>query len=243
MLDPADPVGTVFAGNVVALSIQPPRSPPERVAAVRALAGLGLEQDRHVSNGSPRQVLIASSKAYAALKLTPMALRENVLVDFDVGGIRSGDLLRIGAVVELVAMFACEPCCRLEVHAAGLSTRIGDERGVLARVVRTGVMRCGDVVRLAPAVHTAWSNDWRERVVRVLSLVPPDRWVTFSQLAELAGVAPGYCRAFPRLLSSLPDYLKERAGSAGGSAARGAPWNGEGLHDRLLVRDGSSAWH
>lgn len=243
MGSPADPTGAVLAGHVVALSLHPPRSAPEQVATVQALAGCGLAKDRHASNASPRQVLIASSNAYAAQKLPPMTLRENVLVDFNVAGIRSGDLLRIGVEVELVAMFTCEPCGRLEAHGAGLSTRIGDERGVLARVVRAGEMRCGDAVRLAPAVHTAWSNDWRERVARVLSLVPPDRWVTFSQLAELAGVAPGYCRAFPRLLSSLPDSLEKRARPAGSHKASGAPWNGEGLHDRFLVHDGSSVWN
>lgn len=195
-----------------------------------------------MSNTSPRQVLIASSNAYAALKLPPMTLRENVLVDFDVAGVRSGDLLRIGAHVELVVMFTCEPCGRLDAHGAGLSTRIGNERGVLARVVRTGVMRCGDAVWLAPGVHIPWSNDWRERVARVLSLVPPDRWVTFSQLAELAGLPPSYCRAFPRLLSSLPNCIKQRAGSAGSSDTRGAPWNGEGLHDRSLAHHWSSDW-
>lgn len=242
MNKPGGPVDCTLAGRVVALSVQPSRATPDRVSNVRAIAGLGLETDRHASRTSPRQVLIASRYAYQALQLPPMALRQNVLVDFEVRSLVSGDRLQIGADVELVAMFRCEPCSRLERHRVGLSRHIGNERGVMARVIHGGSMRQGDAVKVLRASGPLWSDDWRERVVQVLRLVPADRWVTFGQLAELAGVAAGYCRAFPRLLASLDSAWNLRAGPASSCHERGAPWNGDGLHDTLLFSGRSSAW-
>ena len=242
MNNPREPVDGMEVGRVMELSVQPSRAAPERVSAVQAIAGVGLETDRHASGTSPRQLLIASSSAYRALQLPPMALRQNVLVDFDVQSLLSGDRLQIGGDVELVAMFHCEPCGRLDRHHANLSAHIGNERGVLARVLHGGGVRQGDKVKLLRASQSLWSNGWRERVVQVLRLVPADRWVTFGQLAELAGVAPGYCRAFPRLLSSIPSAWKLRAGPASSCHERGAPWNGDGLHDKLLSDGGRSSW-
>lgn len=203
--------------------------------AVQAIAGLGLELDRHALRVSPRQVLIASCLAYRKWELPPLALRENVLVDFDTRDLLSGDRLKIGTDAELFAMFVCEPCAPLDRQRPGLSKAIGAERGVLARVARGGVAQPGEPVRVLRAPQALWSDDWRTRVVQVLERVPAGRWITFGLLAELAGVAPAYCRAFPRLLASLPDQLRPRTHSERRSAGLGRPWDGEGLHDQAMA--------
>ncbi len=185
---------------------------------------------------SPRQVLIASSRAYDALRMPAMALRENILVDFPIDDVVSGSRLRSGSGVEMVAMFRCEPCGRLDRHQPKLQARVGSGRGLLARVTHGGLLRQGDamqVVGLPPS--PLWSDDWRERVLRVVELVPPGSWVSYGRLAELAGVSAGHCRAFPRLLAAGAAGLAQRAGPADAAAVRGAPWEGCDLHDTVLA--------
>jgi MOSC domain-containing protein YiiM len=169
--------GELGAGHVVALHLRAcARSAPCRVQAVDALAGHGLGGDCHASVLSPRQVLIASRPSYQALGLPPMALRENVLVDFPIDGIVSGSRLRFSSGAEMVAMCRCEPCGRLDRHQRGLQSRIGAERGLLARVIDGGVLRPGDGVRVTEgSASPLWSDDWRERVRQVLKSVPHDR--------------------------------------------------------------------
>jgi hypothetical protein len=202
---------------------------------VGAVAGHGLDSDCHASPLSPRQVLIASYLSYQALGLPPTALRENILVDFAINDIVSGSRLRFGSGVEMVAMFRCEPCGRLDRHQDGLQSRIGAERGLLARVIESGVIQAEDGVRVTRWLGSPlWSDDWRERVLQVLKAVPNDRWITYTRLAKLAGVSAGYCRAFPRLLACSQFALEERAGPANWTAHRGEPWNADHMHDMLV---------
>ena len=155
----------------------------------------------------------------------------------------SGDRLRYGAEVELLVMFACEPCGKLDRQRPGLASALGRDRGVLARVTRGGTLREGDAVRLVRSTRPAMSDDWRERVLQVLRHVPTHRWVTYATLATLAGVSPGYCRAFPRLISVLPTCLSLRARPASAEQVDGAPWNGNGLYDILLDQQGDEIWN
>ena len=223
-------------GQVVELCIRTAdQAMPHRVGAVEAVADVGLAGDRHASRASPRQVLIASSRTYERLDLPPMALRQNVLVDCDLGLLSSGTRLRFSSGVEMVVMFACEPCGRLEGQQTGLLARIGTERGALARVTAGGMLRAGDVMRCAGVTGLLWSNDWRERVRQVLRFVPNGHWVTYSRLAELAGVSSGYCRAFPRLISSFGQEAQSLTDAVKAASWRGRPWDGEGLHTAVLA--------
>lgn len=209
---------------------------PHRVGAVEAVADVGLAGDRHASRASPRQVLIASSRTYQRLDLPPLALRQNVLVDCDLGHLISGTRLRFRSGVEMVVTFACEPCGRLEGQQKSLLARIDTERGALARVTAGGVLRAGDVMQCAGSTAgPLWSNNWRERVRQVLELVPNGRWLTYSRLAELAGVSSGYCRAFPRLISSFGQEVQPLADAAKAVSWRGPPWDGEGMHAAVMA--------
>ena len=236
----------VHCARVAGLQVRPSRKgDPERVAAVRALAGFGLDGDCHAAARSPRQVLIASSHAYRAWQLAPMALRENLLLDGDLAALAPGDRLRVGDGAEMVVMFACEPCGKLERARPGLASAIGRDRGLLARVTRSGTVRQGDAVRWRPAQPRSpsplFSDHWRERVQGVLRQVPPGQWVSYARLAELAGVSPGYCRAFPRWLATLGEGT--RAGTADEECRRGPPWDGDGLYDGLACVEGDGAWN
>lgn len=108
-------------------------------------------------------------------------------------------------------MFQCEACGHLDVHRPGLSTRIGTRRGMLARVLRGGHIVPGDRVRAAGPPLPAWSDDWRERIVHVLDALPPRSVITYKRLAQLAGVASSYCRAFPAIIVRLGPFYAGRA--------------------------------
>jgi hypothetical protein len=214
-------------GHVRALALRPIGSRSAlAVDSVRALAGHGLEGDKHADPFSPRQLLLASAAAYADFKLPAHALGENLLLDLDTARLASGTVLRVGDEVLLRLMFQCEPCGTLDGFQAGLSGRIGARRGMLARVLAGGSIHAGDRILDVGQGLPAWDEDWRERVAQVLRAVPDGMVLTYARLALLAGVQSTYCRAFPRLLKSLG--YADKALSA--QAAQGLRcWDGEGL--------------
>lgn len=221
--------GWLPMGSLQSLHLRMGREPaPRPVTSAQAIAGFGLAGDRHASPLSPRQVLLAGSAAYQRWKLPTASLRENLLVDFSTGQLGSGDLLRVGNEVILWMTFLCEPCGLLERRCPGTLKTIGAERGVLARVVRGGEMRAGDPIAVRRAQAPQWSNDWQQRVLQVARAVPEGSWISYRQLAQMAGVHTAYCRAFPRVLARLPAAVAARVGSDADGAA---PWSGAGLFD------------
>ncbi|SDE20769.1 MOSC domain-containing protein YiiM [Massilia sp. PDC64] len=223
-------------GRIEALALRPSLAvPPERVERVRAIAFQGLEGDVHADPLSPRQLLLAGTDAYDAFALPPHTLRENLLVDVDTSRLVSGTVLQVGDSVLLRLMFQCEACGHLDAHQPGLSrpglsTRIGTRRGMLARVLRGGEIRLGDRIRTAGAPLPAWSDDWRERIVHVLDTLPPASVITYKRLAQLAGVASSYCRAFPGMIARLgPRYAGKAVPSQSDIAL--PRWDGHGLFD------------
>lgn len=212
---PSGPAGDII-GRVQALAVRAhPRQGPRAVDAIAADAGFGLAGDRFADALSPRQVLLAGAPAYARHALPPLTLRENLLLDIDTSHFTSGTLLRVGAGAVLWLTFGCEACGYLDARRPGIAAAIGRGRGMLARVLRGGILRVGDpVVPLpaplsvplsagAPDLLPDWPDDWRDRVAAVLARVPPGMVVEYRQLARLAGVQAVYCRAFPRLARSL----------------------------------------
>lgn len=199
-----------------------------------AIAGLGLAGERHAAAHSPRQVLIVGDEAYRRFGLPDGVLGENLRVPGRTDDWRSGELLQVGDEVVLWLTFACEPCGRLDRQHNGLSRTIGRHRGMLARVMRGGLLLGNDPVRrigsALPLHPDLFSDDWRVRVHGVARAVPPGRWIGYAQLAAMAGVASTYCRAFPRVLAGMPTEVGARVRSAA-QALPDAPWDGDGLFD------------
>jgi hypothetical protein len=222
-------------GRIEALALRPSlAAPPVRVDGVRAIAYQGLDGDVYADPLSPRQLLLAGTDAYDAFALPPLALRENLLVDVDTSRLASGTVLQVGDSVLLRLMFQCEACGHLDAHRPGLSTRIGTRRGMLARVQRGGEIRPGDRIRTAGGLLPAWSDDWRERIVHVLDTLPPASVITYKRLAQLAGVASSYCRAFPGMIARLgPRYAGKAIPSQLDIAL--PRWDGHGLFDHAPV--------
>ncbi|MET3465619.1 MOSC domain-containing protein [Variovorax atrisoli] len=218
-------------GSVRGLRYRVAKEPAPRPASqVQAVENYGLVGDRHAHMHSPRQLLIASEDAYQRFDLPEAVLRENLLVDSPTRALCSGNLLRIGRDVVLWLTFHCEPCSLLDRHSPGILKTIGLHRGMLARVLRGGTMRNGDEISLARSSIPTMSNDWDARVLNVVRAVPTGQYITYRQLADLAGVATAYCRAFPRVLSRLPPEVASRARGAANSLP-GPQWSGSELFD------------
>lgn len=217
------------AGRVVALAVRPASAPDPRVVqAVRAIAGHGLEGDRHADPRSPRQLLIGGSSVYEALALPPLALRENLLLDLDTADLVSGMLLRVGAEVILRLTFQCEACGALAARVGASSRALRQRRGMLARVETSGEIQVGDPVTVLEARSRFLPDDWHERAAMALEAVPPGMVMSYADLARVAGVQSSYCRAFPRALAKLGQERAARAVPA--RSPDPAPrWDGAGF--------------
>lgn len=216
-------------GSLQALYVRVGKEPqPRSVAEVQALSGYGLAGDRHASSLSPRQLLVAGTDAYQRWGLAEGSLRENMRVDVSTSGLASGDLLRVGSEVVIGISFLCEPCRLLERRCPGTLASIGRDRGMLARVLRGGTIRSGAEISLCRASAPAFSDQWQQRVKQVACAVPEGAWISYRQLAEMAGVQTAYCRAFPTVLSQLPECIAARVRSQRSMAGL-APWSGAGF--------------
>lgn len=202
---------------------------PRLVTSIFALANFGFAGDRHASSRSPRQLLVAGSPAYERFDMAPGTLRENVLIDFPTDKLRSGNLLRIGDVT-LWMTFQCEPCSLLERRKPGLVKTIRTQRGMLARVLVGGELREGEPVFMANSRLPVMSDDWRDRVLTVVESIPYGKYITYRELADLAGVATAYCRAFPKILGRLPSARANRVRSASADGP-GEQWDGATLYE------------
>jgi len=210
----------------------PDSAAPQAVDRLTLITGVGIDGDRHRDPASPRQLLLASSATYADFNLAPHALRENLLLDTPVDALPSGTVLQIGDVAQVRLMFACEACGRLDLHGAHVAARIGARRGVLARVVQGGPVSAGDTVRNLGLLLPAWSDDWHERVARVIDAMPSGCVIEYALLARLAGIQSTYCRAFPRFLASLGPAYATRAVPA--RTISSLPrWDGRGVFDAV----------
>ncbi|MBH1963242.1 MAG: hypothetical protein I8H77_02840 [Comamonadaceae bacterium] len=203
---------------------------PRLQLRVDTVTSYGIVGDRHASLHSPRQLLFAGNAGYEQFGLPEATLRENVRIDFSTAELHSGDILRLGSEVVLWLTFHCEPCHLLERRHPGTVKLIGRNRGMLARVLRGGAFGVNDKVLLSRAYLPAMSDDWQLRVLGVASAVPAGQYIYYRQLAEMAGVATAYCRAFPKVLSRLPTEVSSRIVSAA-SSLPGPRWNGAELFD------------
>lgn len=216
-------------GRVVGLALRLAHAPaPRCVDRAIAITGHGLEGDRHADPRSPRQLLLAGTPAYDDLRLPPLLLRENLLLDLDTATLESGMLLRVGHDTILRLSFQCEACGYLAERLGGSTRALGPRRGMLARVEQGGEMRIGDAVVILHERRPAMPDDWRDRVAMVLDAVPPGMVITYADLAHVAGIQSTYCRAFPRVLSKLGPHRATRAVTA--RSTDPAPrWDGAGF--------------
>ena len=220
-------------GYVREIWLRPDRnSEPVSVVTSEAVEGHGLADDCHADAFSPRQLLIADDSAYESLSLPSGSLRENLRIGSDIQ-LQPGMVISVGASAVLWLTFACEVCSRLNNRRSGLMKEVGNQRGVLARVLVGGNITVGDAVNLTGAIARKWPASWRQRIAEVLSSVPDGHVVEYGHMARLAGVPRSYCRVFPRTLRDMPGVQAHKAVSSGESPER-PRWSGHDLFSRSV---------
>lgn len=133
---------------------------PKHTVAAADVGELGLVGDRHryhLHGGADRAVCVFSIENYRALQAegiacdAPGAFGENLLTEgLEDARIEIGDHLAVGDEVVLEVHDVREPCVTLKA----LDTRFPDlligRSGWLCRVVHTGKVRAGDVIKRIP---------------------------------------------------------------------------------------------
>ena|ERR1700730_7682456 len=122
------------------------RLPMEEIAEVRALEDSGLEGCAHARTGSLRQVLLVDSETLELMDLQPGIIRENITTrGINVNGLAPGQRLRVGDA-QLEVSVVCTPCDSLEKIRPGLRRELRGRRGMLCRVIASGLIRRGDSI-------------------------------------------------------------------------------------------------
>jgi MOSC domain-containing protein YiiM len=128
------------------------REPMEELPEARALEDVGLEGCAHARPQGKRQVLLMDRETLDFFELAPGIVRENVTTEgLDVNGLAIGQRLQIGEV-ELLVSAVCDPCEQIEALRPGLQAAMQGRRGMLCKVVRGGLLRRGDEIRVTQVV-------------------------------------------------------------------------------------------
>jgi hypothetical protein len=117
------------------------------VGSVRAVAGKGLEGDRHFfPDGAPagRAITLVEEEVVEGADLPPGATRRQVTVR----GVRLNDLIgkrfRVGEV-ECFGVALCEPCAHLErLTRPGIVKELVHRAGITADILTDGTISVGD---------------------------------------------------------------------------------------------------
>jgi MOSC domain-containing protein YiiM len=122
------------------------REPMEELREARAMEDVGLEGCAHARPQGRRQVLLMDRETLDDFGLAPGIVRENVTTEgLEVNGLAIGQRLQIGEA-ELQVSAVCDPCEQIEALRPGLQVAMQGRRGMLCKVVRSGILRRGDEI-------------------------------------------------------------------------------------------------
>ncbi len=150
-----------WQGKVLAIHIGETSQPLNSVASVEAQAGVGLAGDRYGTgagtfskkNSPDREITLIEQEAIEALEreyqisISPGEARRNVTTQGVPLNHLVGKQFKVGDVV-LQGIRLCEPCGHLEKLLARGKVQEGlrHRGGLRAQIVKSGVIRAGDVV-------------------------------------------------------------------------------------------------
>jgi MOSC domain-containing protein len=150
MVRPMDDDGVRTPMTVVAIHLGAPRNPELRtVATVRAVAGKGLEGDRHFDPvGAPPggALTLVEDEVVDEVGLPPGGTRRQLTVR----GVRLNELIgkrfRVGEV-ECYGVALCEPCRHLEdLTGPGIVKELVHRAGINADILTDGTISVGDEI-------------------------------------------------------------------------------------------------
>ena len=137
-----------------------PRGPIVAVAEVLCEVGTGLRGDHHSTRrpGGTRQVTLIQAEHLPVVAslvgkatIEPEVLRRNIVVSgINLLALKNRRFVIGDAVLEFTGH--CVPCGRMEENLGqGGFNAMRGHGGITARVIQTGMIRCGDQVRVQPS--------------------------------------------------------------------------------------------
>jgi MOSC domain-containing protein YiiM len=134
------------------------RAQMEELAEVRVRENAGFEGCAHARPNGKRQVLLVDVETLRAMELLPGWIRENITTEgLDVNGLKFEQRVMVGEV-ELEVSAVCDPCELIEAIRPGLQAEMMGKRGMLCRVLRGGIVKQGDGIRVVDAKRGAVST-------------------------------------------------------------------------------------
>jgi MOSC domain-containing protein YiiM len=143
-------------GSVEWIGIRPTRKAPvELVEQVDATTDHGLAGDHYAKTGGERQVTLIQAEHLRAVAsmlgvdaVDPRAVRRNIVVSgLNLLALKNKDFSVGGARLSFTGL--CHPCSRMETALGpGGYNALRGHGGITARVLRGGIIRIGDTVRL-----------------------------------------------------------------------------------------------
>lgn len=135
--------------QVISIQICPGhRQPMQTLQIATATQDYGLEHDIHAHSNASRQVLLMPLEVIQKLGIQVGDVKENITTQgIDLMNLHPGIRLQVGAS-ELEIIKVCEPCSRMDEIRSGLREELEGQRGMLARVSRSGEIKVGDAIRV-----------------------------------------------------------------------------------------------
>ena len=214
-------------GEVVAVFVTSRKGELARkIDEITLIAHKGIEGDYHAEALSPRQVLLATSRAAASIGVEPGQLQENIHINEPSSWPPpSGSVIRIGDTCELRVTFNCEPCTTGAKHAGieppekfkKVLCRDWERtacRGLLATVLTGGVIHPKDRVTVLPAprYEPLDIDEPGARLRALIRVIPRRRVTTYSELCKMIGEKEGaYNRTIPKILKGTTCQAIESA--------------------------------
>jgi MOSC domain-containing protein YiiM len=122
------------------------RLPMEQMEEVQTVSDYGFAGCTHARAGSKRQVLLVDKETLDAMDLQPGILRENITTNgLNVNSLAMGQQLRVGET-RLEVSEVCTPCNQMEKIRPRLRRELWGRRGMLCRVIESGIIRRGDAI-------------------------------------------------------------------------------------------------
>jgi MOSC domain-containing protein YiiM len=130
------------------------RKPMREVGQAQAVRNQGVEGCIHGRPGSKRQVLLMDEETLREFGLEPGIVRENITTrGLRLAELAAGQQLQVGEAL-LETSGPCDPCDRMDEIRMGLQEELRGRRGVLCRVIRSGLMRRGDGIHICDGTAT-----------------------------------------------------------------------------------------
>ena len=146
-------MSTNIQGKIFSLQIhRNKRQPMEKSTSLNLIKSFGIEGDIYGTNKSSRennQILLMDKETLDNLNLSTGIIKENITTqNIVINSLKIGQKLSIGEDVILEITKPCAPCSLMDEIRPGLHQLLENQRGMLAKVKQSGVIKENDSIEL-----------------------------------------------------------------------------------------------